>query len=84
MFLEFKKELIRTKTKRRNLKKTGIKQLNINKVSFKFFIYFLHKQKLLFNQKMLRELFISEKRSFLSLQIFLQKFYAKNYQYWDS
>ena len=71
MFLKFKKEFVKSKyrkIKKRNSRKIFIKQINSKFIIVNFLKYFLKKNKIFINYKILKELLIFEKGSYFSLQ----------------
>lgn len=70
MFTKLKKELVRSnnrKLKKQNSRKFFIKQINLKEFKFSFFVYFLQKQKIFINRKILKNVLITENGSFFSL-----------------
>ena len=82
MFLKLKKELISSKNKKlkkRNLRKISIKQSNMSYLKFGVLNYFLKKQNIFINNKMLRNILITENGTISSLKNWVWFFYTKKY-----
>ena len=71
MFINLKREFTRTsvkKLKKRNLKKKFLKHINTNFFKFRLFNYFLVKNKILMNHKVIGKLLLEEKGSSFGLK----------------
>ena len=82
MFTKLKKELVRSnnrKLKKQNSRKFFIKQINLKEFKFSFFVYFLQKQKIFINRKILKNVLITENGSFFSLMNWIWFFHNKKY-----